>query len=258
MSENWKPIEGYEGIYDVSSIGRVRSYYTKSRAKDQFLKGGKDKDGYICFQLYKNKKALPKKGHRLVATAFIPNPENKPQVNHKNGIKDDNRVENLEWCTLIENVRHAIENGLVGEKPPMPKGVDSPDTKEIYVFDLEGNYIRSFWGSTEAAEIMFDNLDRASHIRSCSRGEHDSCYGFIFRYADLINYSKKIPPSQTKKIIQQFDMDGSLIAEHLGVTEAERVSGVIKTGIGNNLSGRAKSSGGFVWKWKYNYDMELQ
>lgn len=109
MIETWKRIKGYEGHYHVSSLGRIRSYRLGRR---KILKGGVGSHGYVFVVLCINKTKTNHLVHRLVAEAFIPNIDGKSQVNHKNGIKHDNRVENLEWCTRQENEQHAWKLGL--------------------------------------------------------------------------------------------------------------------------------------------------
>lgn len=101
MTERWKDIPGYEGFYQVSDLGRVRR--TKS---GRVLKPHYNGHGYIQALLSKRGERKHKAVHRLVASAFIPNPEGKPQINHKNGVKSDNTVSNLEWCTASENLTH--------------------------------------------------------------------------------------------------------------------------------------------------------
>ena len=118
--EVWKDIEDYPN-YQISNFGRVKSKerYTKAKdneiihRKDKMLKSQTDTKGYKYVRLYNSKGFKAKKIHRLVAEHYIPNLDSKPQVNHINGDKADNRVENLEWCTDLENKHHAIENGLV-------------------------------------------------------------------------------------------------------------------------------------------------
>lgn len=114
-TEIWKDIVGFEGLYEVSDLGRVKSYYKKIPI---ILKSKKDKYGYLTLSLCKNKQKKSFTIHRLVALSFISNPKNKPQVNHKNGVKTHNPSVNLEWCNQSENQIHAVENNLqpVGEK----------------------------------------------------------------------------------------------------------------------------------------------
>ena len=101
--EEWRAVKGYEGIYQISSLGRIRNFYGR------ILKPETARNGYKRITLWDRKKYQI---HRLVAIAFIPNPENKETVNHKNGVKTDNRVENLEWNTWSENSKHAYAIGL--------------------------------------------------------------------------------------------------------------------------------------------------
>lgn len=123
QEEVWKDIPEYEGLYQVSNLGRVRSLdrYIPTRTgrgkqTGRVLKLHKCYKGYLRVGLSVDKKTFRTGAHRLVAKAFIPNPENKPQVNHVNGIKNDNNVNNLEWVTNTENINHAFKNNLINLK----------------------------------------------------------------------------------------------------------------------------------------------
>lgn len=130
-------VSGYEGLYTVDREGNFWSWPRKGvpghslRAKKQYV----NPKGYLQVQLSKAGKQATLKSHRLVATAFVENLEKKPHINHKNGIKTDNRAENLEWCTISENLKHAFKLGLKsckGEKNPRWKGGNSWNYRTKY------------------------------------------------------------------------------------------------------------------------------
>lgn len=121
--EIWKDIKGYEGLYQASNLGRIKSLQRKQwngynyiDKPELILKPRYNGKGYVCYALFKEGKRKNFKGHYLVLSTFIKNLENKSQINHKDGIKDNNNLNNLEWCTPKENVIHALETGLIKGK----------------------------------------------------------------------------------------------------------------------------------------------
>lgn len=133
-----KDVKYFEELYQVDIYGNVISKakkWVRGYRKEYFLKPKINKYGYLCVVLQNNKIKKDYTVHRLVAEHFIPNPDNKPQVNHINGVKTDNRVENLEWCTSSENIKHAHENKLknqLGGKNPNARKVINNKTKEVF------------------------------------------------------------------------------------------------------------------------------
>lgn len=128
--ETWLDIKNYGGLYQVSNMGNIKSLSRCwksgghiSSHLDMLLKLKKDYKGYLNVTLFKNGKQKTFRVHRLVGEAFIPNPENKPQINHKYGVRNDNRVSELEWVTQSENTKHAYEIGLIpkGEQHSLAK-----------------------------------------------------------------------------------------------------------------------------------------
>lgn len=136
MKEEWKYIKGYEGLYQISNQGRIKAMAHIREIRglrclydEKYRKFSTSKQGYYLCVLRKDKHRKGFAVHRLVAQAFVPNPDNKPQVNHINGIKTDNRVENLEWVTAQENICHAQKNNL---KRPPKKPVRNKLTGQIF------------------------------------------------------------------------------------------------------------------------------
>ena len=144
MKEIFNDIKGYENLYQVSNLGRVKSFARNGTILTNKILQPLYKHGYSSVTLSKNNIHKQKTIHRLVAKTFLPNPENKPQVNHINGIKSDNRIENLEWVTASENIQHAYNIKLF--KPPHLGHFEdkSPRHKQIYQYDLDGNLIKKY------------------------------------------------------------------------------------------------------------------
>ena len=185
-NEVFKDVLGYEGLYQVSNYGRVKSLerknifycglreeYLERPVKGKFLKIRNGVHSYQVTCLTKNGICKNKFIHRLVAEAFIPNPENKPQVNHKDGNKKNNCVDNLEWCTAKENTRHAIKTGLKKKY----------NNKRVKQYDLDGNFIKE-WESITSF-LKTNNIDlENSGITCCCKGRQKTSHGYIWKYAE--------------------------------------------------------------------------
>lgn len=188
MEEIWKPILNYELLYEISNFCRVRSLDKRVKSKHGYaIKKGKILKQsirlcYYSFLLIKDHKYKTLYVHRCIAQSFIKNPDNKPQVNHKNGIKTDNRIENLEWVTCSENSLHAYASGLSRVNKTMlnRKGARFPNIKIINQLDHNGNFINSHYGSHEAFRNTGINY---RNINSVCLNKRKTAGGFIWKYA---------------------------------------------------------------------------
>lgn len=170
--EIWRDIPDYEGLYQVSTLGNVKSLSYKNSGKERLLKPSKNNDGYFQVKLYKNGEGRKFTAHRIVALAFISNPENLPQINHKNEIKTDNRVENLEWVTPKENCNYGTRNERKRYKMRKP----------ILQYTKDGVFIREWDSATNVEKEL--NLSQGN-ITKCCKEKLKSAYGFVWRYKNV-------------------------------------------------------------------------
>lgn len=198
MKEVWKDIPNYEGLYQVSNLGNIKSnqkkiYKSNGKAfmnvlrKERILKKS-IRQGYYAVKLYKdnNKKTIPV--HRIVAKTFLKNNENKPCVNHIDGNKLNNNVSNLEWCTYSENTLHAYKNGLqkITEKQrencrEMSRLGNEKNKKKVNQYEKNGTFIKQW----ECISDVYRDLNiKTTSISACCKRKRKTAGGFIWKYAN--------------------------------------------------------------------------
>ena len=248
MEEIWKDIKVYEGRYQVSNMGNVRSMHYKDKTNPnidsgvRLLKPIKKNNGYLVVSLLGKQTNI----HRLVAETFIENPENKPCVDHINTIPTDNQVDNLRWVTYKENSRNI--NTLLKLRTFIDKkfagkfGKLSVTHKKVFQYSLNGEFIREWDCMSDACRKY--NIDSGSMTRCC-KGLESQAKGYIWRY-DKCNVS---PVSLRIKAILQYDKNGVFIKEWNRITDAAKYYNTSTGRICSCLKGFTKSCKGFVWKY---------
>lgn len=178
MKEIWKDITGYEGLYQVSNYGKVKSLKRtinlkncKYSKKENILKTYTNR-GYIQIGLCKNGKRVTKKVHRIVAETFTANPYNNPCVNHIDGNKENNCVKNLEWCNYKENSIHYVKNFSKDRYSKIK-------SKKVYQYDINNTFIREWKSVKEIHKEL--NISKSS-IYMCCLNKINSAGGFIWKY----------------------------------------------------------------------------
>lgn len=213
--DNWKDCVGYEGLYQVNRQGEVRSSH---KGGWKILVAGISNAGYRHFLFYKNGKRVNVRGNRLVAEAFIPNPDNSPFVNHKDENPSNDCVENLEWCTCEYNINY----GTARERSSLNHRKNRP----VCMFDVNGDFIREFYNINDAAKFV--NGAHTCILRCCNNSV--LCYkGYIWRYKeDIGSIGEAVTAYKNSKTTNrkiEVDIDGQKKVFN-SMSEASRALGV--------------------------------
>lgn len=189
MKELWKDIPSYEGLYQISNLGRVKSlskFHKISKdyssigywSKERILKNIEDKQKYFMVKLSKNGKLKNYRVHRLVAQLFVENPNNLSQVNHKDGNKHNNCFNNLEWCTCKDNIRHAWINGL-NYNTEHQYLLGKSKSKRVFQYTTNGDFVKDW----ESMTIVTKKLGISTQsISKCCKGLIKTAGGFVWKY----------------------------------------------------------------------------
>ena len=184
--EIWKPVKNYESLYEVSNYGRVRSLPRKPyRKKVIIMSPGIAGEGYLSINLYKKGQAKKQYVHRLVAEAFIENPHNYPEINHKDEIRTNNAVDNLEWCTSKYNKNYGNRNRKMSAVK-IGRFCDENAVKRSPVICIETG---KYYSTMRLAAL--DSGASYTKITECCKGRRQKTGGYHWRYATEIEINEK-------------------------------------------------------------------
>ena len=174
--ERWEYVNGYVGRYSVSNFGRIKTLKYKGRNVEKILKEDISNTGYKRVRLYSSFSSKNYSVHRLVANAFLCNPLENKQVNHKDGNKTNNTIENLEWCTASENIKHAIDTGLLkvrfGDKHHGCKKICMKDKLTLNTINIFPSVVNAH---------LKTGLNKSA-IQNAARGLNKTCGGYVWEY----------------------------------------------------------------------------
>ncbi len=261
QEEIWKDIIGYEGLYQISNLGRVKSLPKKLKCRNGFFRIKTEKiipnrinnKGYFTITLWNNYKCKTFLTHRLIAIHFIPNIENKPCIDHIDTDRLNNSIDNLRWCTHKENMNNPISliNNSTSKKACSSRTNKTKKErgrktapKDVCRYDLHGKYIDTFYSATDAENKIGISQ---SDISACCLKKKPSAGGYLWAFSGDIPNEYRPYQSKCKKVIQ-YDLHGSLIKEWDSFKEATEITGV--KNIYKCCVGLRAKAGGYKWKYK--------
>lgn len=253
-NEVWKDVPNYEGLYQVSNLGRVKSLTRQSAC---YIQNGKRRSytvkskickqhlvmGYLMSHLSKDNKKVMHKTHRLVAEAFLPNDKKLPQVNHIDENKLNNKVENLEWCTAKENNNHGTRNKRISEA----QRNDPRFSKRIMQYTLDGVFIKEWPSICDAGRAGYDRK-AISNLCNKEKGSHTAC-GYLWKFSDDKEDIKPYKNPAFKPILC-YSISGEFIREFPSIKEACATLGLDTGAVSWCCIGKRKSHKGYTFKYK--------
>lgn len=256
--EVWKDVSRFEGFYQVSNLGRIKSVdriiTDRNRPnrcifhEGRIIRQSVDKVGYYSLHLSVKSKVSVKRVHRIVAEAFIPNPDNFPCINHKDETRTNNSASNLEWCTHKYNTNYGTCIERIRNKNILRTDMGTP----IYQYSLDGSFVCRH-DSISSIERSLGFSKRS--IRQVLDGVHASSHGYIWIKSKDDDMAKRLSqwynnPKNHHKVVQ-LDLAGNRITEYNSISEASRATGIDRSNIGRCCTGDGyhKTAGGYKWEF---------
>lgn len=245
MKELWKDIENTDGMYRVSTEGRVIVHDFRAKGYWSPLTISTNPAGYKSVSIYYDGVRKRRTIHRLVGEAFLPNPDNLPVINHKDQNPSNNNVDNLEWCTVQYNCTYA--DAVERRKNRIVGVYRSNDAVAQYTMD--GEFVAVHKSSRDASfAICGSRTEKAENIVQVCRGARNHCGGFQWRYA-FDGFPQKLPPYRKTDMVEQLTLDGKHVAYYKSSYEAQRATGAQPAQILKCCKGHRIQSAGYKWKY---------